>query len=273
MRRSYPSIGNTGNQRRSQQSNASQHSRDYIPPNWAKCIDFNSRVHLQLYQPGRDPEDSEHNKRNWIYSTNPDCGNSTSVQSNSQASGGSRANYKQRHGFQRKSTKAERQTGNALSAAAETTKPTMSQIYMATCSESKQTSAAVQWASIYRRAHLGNSSYHTNQHSPPPWPGDDICKESNGQSLGWVFEHLKPVDKSEVLVVPMKVYDLVLGLPWFMVRNPQIDWSKGRLTALWTPNVLQWGKIPEADRTSPLPERGEGHKNHKSCYRIQSSLS
>jgi hypothetical protein len=38
-------------------------------------------------------------------------------------SGGSRVNYKQRRGFERKSMKAKRQTGNALSAAAETTKP------------------------------------------------------------------------------------------------------------------------------------------------------
>jgi hypothetical protein len=52
-----------------------------------------------------------------------------------------------------------------------------------------------------------------DQHSPPPWPGDDVCRESNGQSLSSVLEHLKPVDKSEVLVVPMKVYDLVLGFP------------------------------------------------------------
>jgi hypothetical protein len=33
--------------------------------------------------------------------------------------------YHQRRGFQRKSTKAERQTGNALAVAAETTKPTV----------------------------------------------------------------------------------------------------------------------------------------------------
>jgi len=58
---------------------------------------------------------------------------------------------------------------------------------MATCSESKHKSTAVQWASFYRQAYLGNSSYHTNQHPPPPWPGDDVCKESNGQSLGSVF--------------------------------------------------------------------------------------
>jgi len=76
-------------------------------------------------------------------SNNPDTGNSKSVKSN-KPSGGSRANYKQRRGFQRKSTKAERETGNALAAAAETTKPTLYEIYMATCNESKHKSTAVQ---------------------------------------------------------------------------------------------------------------------------------
>jgi hypothetical protein len=46
------------------------------------------------------------------------------------------------------------------------------------------------------------------------------------------FEHLEPVDELEVLVVPMTAYNLVLGLPWIKVRNPEIDWTKGRLTAL-----------------------------------------
>jgi len=59
----------------------------------------------------------------------------------------------------------------------------------------------------------------------------------------------------------MKAYDLVLGLPWFNTRNPEIDWTKGRLTALRTPNGPQRAKIPEADHTSPLPERGEGTTN------------
>jgi len=58
-----------------------------------------------------------------------------------------------------------------------------------------------------------------------------------------------------------------------MARNPEIDCSNGRLTALRVPNGPQWAKIPEADRTSPLPERGEAQKNHKSRYRIRSSLS
>jgi len=65
------------------------------------------------------------------------------------------------------------------------------------------------------------------------------------------FEHLKPVDKSEVLVIPMKPKDLVLGLPWFNARNPEIDWTKGRLIALQMPNGPQWAKIPEADCGSP----------------------
>jgi len=64
------------------------------------------------------------------------------------------------------------------------------------------------------------------------------AKESRKASLlVQYFEHLKPVDKSDVLVVPMKAYDLVLGLEWFKARNPDIDWTKGQLAALRTPNV------------------------------------
>jgi hypothetical protein len=59
------------------------------------------------------------------------------------------------------------------------------------------------------------------------------AKESRKASLlVQYFEHLTPVDESEVLVVPMKAYDRVLGLPWFKARNPEIYWTKGRLTAL-----------------------------------------
>jgi hypothetical protein len=46
------------------------------------------------------------------------------------------------------------------------------------------------------------------------------------------FEHEQPVDESEVLIVPMMAYDLVLGLPWFKARNPEIDWEAGKLLSL-----------------------------------------
>jgi hypothetical protein len=32
--------------------------------------------------------------------------------------------------------------------------------------------------------------------------------------------------------VPMMAYDLVLGLPWFKTRNPEIDWEAGKLLSL-----------------------------------------
>jgi hypothetical protein len=83
------------------------------------------------------------------------------------------------------------------------------------------------------------------------------------------FEHLKLGDESEVLVVPMKAYDLVLGLPWFKARNPEIAWTKGRLTALRTPNGPQRATIPEADRGSPLPECAEETTNDESPLDIQ----
>jgi hypothetical protein len=46
------------------------------------------------------------------------------------------------------------------------------------------------------------------------------------------FEHEQQVDESEVLIVPMTAYNLVLGLPWFKARNPEIDWEAGKLLSL-----------------------------------------
>ena len=40
------------------------------------------------------------------------------------------------------------------------------------------------------------------------------------------FDYLTPVDKSEVLVVPMSAYDPILGIPWFNAGNPEIDWER-----------------------------------------------
>ena len=40
------------------------------------------------------------------------------------------------------------------------------------------------------------------------------------------LNYLTPVDRSEVLVVPIRAYDLVLGLPWFPKQNPDIDWAR-----------------------------------------------
>jgi len=45
------------------------------------------------------------------------------------------------------------------------------------------------------------------------------------------FEDLTWVDKSEAIVVPTMVYDLVLHLPWFKARNPEIDRTTARVTA------------------------------------------
>jgi hypothetical protein len=49
------------------------------------------------------------------------------------------------------------------------------------------------------------------------------------------LDHLALVHEPEVLVVPMRAYNLVLGLPWFKTRKPEIDWANGRLTSLRTP--------------------------------------
>jgi len=39
-------------------------------------------------------------------------------------------------------------------------------------------------------------------------------------------DYLAPEDKSDVLVVPMRAYNLVLGVPWFPKQNADNDWAR-----------------------------------------------
>jgi hypothetical protein len=48
-------------------------------------------------------------------------------------------------------------------------------------------------------------------------------------------DSLAPVDDPEVLFVRMKADGVVLQLPWFRARNPEIDWSRNLLLSLRTP--------------------------------------
>jgi hypothetical protein len=66
-------------------------------------------------------------------------------------------------------------------------------------------------------------------------------------------EHEQPVDESEVLIVPMTAYDLVLGLPWFKARNPEIDWEAGKLHSLQRrqPQPNNYGKEVSPSETGP----------------------
>jgi hypothetical protein len=59
------------------------------------------------------------------------------------------------------------------------------------------------------------------------------------------MEQLSPVQESEVLVVPMRAYDLIFGLPWFESRNPDVDWQCSRLLALRTAGGAE---VVEVDR-------------------------
>ena len=61
------------------------------------------------------------------------------------------------------------------------------------------------------------------------------------------MEHLSLVQESEVLVVPMRAYDLVLGLPWYQSRNPDIDWQSGRHLALRTPGGAEVVAVDRVD--------------------------
>ena len=62
-----------------------------------------------------------------------------------------------------------------------------------------------------------------------------------------------PVDEPHVVIVPMTIYDRLLGLRWFQSRNPEIDWSKGQLLGLRRPvgnsgNEQTITSLPQGDR-------------------------
>jgi len=71
------------------------------------------------------------------------------------------------------------------------------------------------------------------------------------------MEHLSPVQESDVLVVPMQAYDLVLGLRWFQSSNPNVDWQHIRLFALRTPGgaeVLDVDRVDHQECPANAPE-------------------
>jgi len=58
--------------------------------------------------------------------------------------------------------------------------------------------------------------------------------------------------------VPMRAYDLVVGLPWFQSRNPDVDWQWGRLLALRTHGgvvvvAVDWVEHQECPGNVPGP--------------------
>jgi hypothetical protein len=58
------------------------------------------------------------------------------------------------------------------------------------------------------------------------------ARDSRKTRLALTYFEKQPVDEPEALIVPMTAYDLVLGLPWFKSRNPEIDWETGKLLSL-----------------------------------------
>ena len=44
------------------------------------------------------------------------------------------------------------------------------------------------------------------------------------------MDHFAPVHEPEVLVVPIRAYNLPLGLRWFKTRKAEVDWATGQLT-------------------------------------------
>jgi len=62
------------------------------------------------------------------------------------------------------------------------------------------------------------------------------------------MEHLSPVQESEVLVVTMQAYILVLGLPSFQCRNPDVNRQCSQHLALQTLGEVDMVTVNWVDR-------------------------
>ena len=72
--------------------------------------------------------------------------------------------------------------------------------------------------------------------------GQVMANVSNSRQTDFTvqcMENISPVQESEVLVVPIRAYNLVFRLRWFRARNPDVDWQSVRLFALRTPGGAQ----------------------------------
>ena len=71
------------------------------------------------------------------------------------------------------------------------------------------------------------------------------------------------VYKPEVLVIPMRIYNLVLGLPWFKTHKPEIDWATSRFTSIRTRSG-----IVEEPRSDMIVQWYEGWDDESTNVRL-----
>jgi len=106
---------------------------------------------------------------------------------------------------------------------------TLDENQMAKCNAYRLLSTAAQPASLWHRGFSSDLGYQAAniitlaltrgvmQHA-----NDSRTTQNTVQCM----DYPAPVDRSDVLVVPMDAYDWVLRLPWFPKQNPDIDWAR-----------------------------------------------
>ena len=69
------------------------------------------------------------------------------------------------------------------------------------------------------------------------------CAEDS-RKLSLTLQYLQDttaVDEPDILVVEMKAYELVLGLPWFQRHGPEVGWLKAPILCInWLSKCGRW---------------------------------
>jgi hypothetical protein len=77
------------------------------------------------------------------------------------------------------------------------------------------------------------------------------------------MSHRAPIVESDVLVVPIQAYDMVLGTPWFRDQRPLIDWARGEvLGLLGSRGAIPAGVDTEIDADSSGDAGVSGHQQN-----------
>lgn len=89
---------------------------------------------------------------------------------------------------------------------------------------------------LLNRLRLPNKPVHITSHDFKSQVIVHVRESYKTAILNHYIDHLSPVHKPDVLVIPMRTYGLVLGLPWFITHKPEINWATGQSTSLRTPS-------------------------------------
>ena len=74
-------------------------------------------------------------------------------------------------------------------------------------------------------------------------------------------------EKVSLYVTPMEGYDIILGMPWFQLRSPLVDWERCTLSFVFNGERVYWAPATQEPRGKPAGELLLSHMAFKRAVR------